>query len=183
MKIMAMADLHGSGYYAKLAYQRFLEEKPDKVVTLGDMVYQGVRNPLTREFSGPDTVEQLNLMAEKSMGVRGNCDADVHQEFLKYPMMADYLLIIEGGRTIFATHGHIFNQDHMPGLEAGDVLLMGHFHKPSWYKKDGVWCMNPGSLACPKEDTPHGYLIIEDGKTFTWKNVEDGSVFHKEVLD
>ncbi|MBR0139197.1 MAG: phosphodiesterase [Firmicutes bacterium] len=183
MKIMAAADLHGSEYYAKLLYQRFLEEQPDKLITLGDMIYQGVRNPLTREFSGVGSVNVLNMMAEKSVGVRGNCDAEVHQEFMDYPMMSDYVLLIEGGRAIFATHGHLFNPDNMPSLAPGDVLLMGHFHIPSWFKKDGVWCMNPGSLACPKNDTAHGYMVIEDGKTFIWKNVEDGSEYHREVLD
>ncbi len=183
MKIMAIADLHGSEYYAKLAYERFLAEEPDKVVILGDMVYQGAKSPLTREFSGLGTIEILNRMADKCVGVRGNCDAEIHQELLKYPMMADYILILEGGRTIFATHGHLFNAEKMPPLAAGDVLLMGHFHKADWSVKDGVWCMNPGSLAVPKDGTPHGYMIIEDGKVFTWKNVEDGSEFHKEILD
>ena len=182
MKIMAVADLHGSGYFAKLMYEAFEKENPDRVIVLGDMIYQGVRNPLTREFSGMSCVDYLNKMADKVIAVRGNCDADVHQEFVNFPMMADYALVCDGGRAIFATHGHIYNEHVMPPIGPGDVLLQGHTHVPCWNMVGSRYVFNPGSLGSPRNGSKEGYMMIEDGRVFVWKTL-DGTEYHREVLE
>ena len=50
-------------------------------------------------------------------------------------------------------------------------LLYGHTHVPLFEKKDGIYCVNPGSISIPKNGSAHSYLILE-GDTLTWKSLE-----------
>ena len=120
---------------------------------------------------------QLNAMADRVLGVRGNCDAEIDQAVLTFPIMADYALLCEGGRTVFATHGHLYNMDNPPPLSPGDILLHGHTHVPCW-ERFGVdnFCLNPGSVSLPKDGSNRGYLLLTD-EGFTWKKLE-GDVYH-----
>ena len=108
---------------------------------------------------------------------KGNCDGEVDQMVLEFPILADYALLESGGRLIYATHGHHFNTAHLPPLQPGDILLHGHTHVPAWqpFGMDNYY-LNPGSVSIPKENTPHGYLLL-DGSVFTWKHL-DGTVYH-----
>ncbi|MCF0149932.1 MAG: phosphodiesterase [Firmicutes bacterium] len=181
MKIIAAGDLHGHTTQAKQLVEAVEREGADKVILLGDMLYQGVYGKITEDFSGPDTKDILNSLADKIIAVRGNCDAEVHQEFLHYPMMADIGVLVEGTRAIYFTHGHLYNQHSLPAMAEGDVLLQGHTHIPAWVCTDGRYVFNPGSMAADKEGNIKGYLLIEDGKTFIWKTME-GEEYHREEL-
>ena len=183
MKILVVSDLHGSTTRVKQLLQAAQREQPDRIITLGDLIYKGVMTDIAPDYCDRECVAMLNTLADRISGVRGNCDAEVHQEFLHFPMLADYLLISDGGRTIFATHGHLYNEEHLPALQPGDVLLQGHIHLTTWHQKDGVRIFNPGSPTLPKQDTRRGYMIIEDGRTFRWKDIETGEEFHTEVLE
>ena len=119
----------------------------------------------------------LNRYADKITAVRGNCDSEVDQMVLSFPMMADYALVSDGKRTLFATHGHLFNESNPPLLKKGDALLNGHFHTPkSAEMENGGLYINCGSVSLPKDGTPHSYIVYEDGE-FTWKDLETGGIF------
>jgi predicted phosphodiesterase len=96
---------------------------------------------------------------------------------LEFPMMADYALLEADGRKLFLTHGHLFNAENPPLLQAGDLLLNGHFHTPCSMKlENGGIYANCGSVALPKDDTPHSYLVVEDN-SLQWKDLETGGMF------
>lgn len=180
MRIMVASDLHGSAYYCEKVLECFKEEKADRLLLLGDLLYHGPRNNLPTGYDPKAVIELLNEAKENLMCVRGNCDAEVDQMVLKFPIMADYCVIPMGEQLIYATHGHIYNENNMPPLKTGDILLHGHTHIPKCVDVNGIKVMNPGSASLPKEDSHHGYMIIDDGH-FEWKDF-DGNVISVEKL-
>ena len=176
MKLMIVSDIHGSAYYCEKMLQAYQKEKADKLLILGDILYHGPRNDLPKEYNPKLVIEMLNNIKEEILCVRGNCDTEVDQMVLKFPVMAEYCILYLGKRMIFATHGHVFNKEHLPMLKKGDILLNGHFHIPKCEKFEDYIYMNPGSVSIPKENSEHSYMIL-DQDTFYWKNLE-GSVYH-----
>ena len=173
MKIMIASDLHGSAFYTEKLLERFEIEKPGKLLLLGDLLYHGPRNDLPENYAPKKVITMLNSLAEHIFCVRGNCEAEVDQMVLDFPVMADYSLIFEQGKTIFVTHGHLFGENNPPKLHDGDILLTGHTHIPAC-ADHGFWYLNPGSVSIPKQGSWHGYMTLEDG-LFTWKDL-DGNV-------
>ena len=82
---------------------------------------------------------------------------------LQFPVLADYMILFAGERAIYATHGHVYNENHLPPLKPGDVLLHGHTHVLRAEEKDGLLILNPGSTSIPKEGNPPTYATLEDG--------------------
>ena len=164
MKLMIASDLHGSAFYAKKWLQRVEEERPDRILLLGDLLYHGPRNDLPEGYAPKEVIPLLNGLAPRLICVRGNCDAEVDQMVLDFPIMADYVLLQAEEHTVFATHGHIHSPEQLPRLQPGDVLLSGHTHVPGHQVREGILCLNPGSLSIPKEDSPHSYLVWESGE-------------------
>ena len=114
--------------------------------------------------------------------VRGNCDTEVDQMVLEFPVLADYAVLPVGQRLIYATHGHIYHVKNLPPLAPGDVLLHGHTHVPAWTEfGQGNLYLNPGSVSIPKENSPHSYMTLE-GNTMQWKELESSAVFHELTL-
>lgn len=170
MKLFIASDIHGSAYYCRLMLERYKAEKADRLLLLGDILYHGPRNDLPEEYAPKQVIAMLNEMKNDILCVRGNCDADVDQMVLQFPIMADYAVLEIDDRTIYATHGHIYNESDLPPLHNGDVLLHGHTHIPKCAKHENYICMNPGSVSLPKENSHHGYMILENGK-FLWKDI------------
>ena len=170
MKLMIASDLHGSAYYTKKLLEAKEKEKPNKLLLLGDILYHGPRNDLPKDYAPKEVIAMLNPLASEILCVRGNCEAEVDQMVLDFPVMADYCVLFESGRTIYATHGHIFSENNPPKLQDGDILLTGHTHIPACVDH-GFWYLNPGSVSIPKENSWHGYMILENG-VFTWKDLE-----------
>lgn len=180
MKLMIASDIHGSSYYCEKMIDAFRREKADRLLLLGDILYHGPRNDLPKEYEPKKVIEMLNRMKTELLCVRGNCDTEVDQMVLEFPILADYAILSVNDRTIFATHGHQFNRENLPMLKEGDILLNGHFHVSA-----GEWIgkyiyLNPGSVSIPKENSEHSYMIIEDN-VYLWKNLE-GEVYKKEVF-
>ncbi len=125
MKYLIASDIHGSAYYCARLLQDFAREQADRLVLLGDILYHGPRNDLPREYAPKRVIDLLNGIRQHIFCVRGNCDAEVDQLVLHFPILADYALLEAGGRLIFATHGHHYNLEHLPPLQPGDVLLHG----------------------------------------------------------
>ena len=182
MKWMIASDLHGSAYYCRKMLEAFEREGADRLFLLGDLLYHGPRNDLPREYAPKEVIPLLNGKKEKLLCVRGNCDAEVDQMVLGFPVLADYAVLPVGQRLIYATHGHIYHVKNLPPLAPGDVLLHGHTHVPAWTKfGQGNLYLNPGSVSIPKENSPHSYMTLE-GNTMQWKELESSAVFHELTL-
>ena len=182
MKWMIASDLHGSAYYCRKMLEAFEREGADRLFLLGDLLYHGPRNDLPREYAPKEVIPLLNGKKEKLLCVRGNCDAEVDQMVLEFPVLADYAVLPVGQRLIYATHGHIYHVKNLPPLAPGDVLLHGHTHVPAWTEfGQGNLYLNPGSVSIPKENSPHSYMTLE-GNTMQWKELESNAVFHELTL-
>ena len=182
MKWMIASDLHGSAYYCRKMLEAFEREEADRLFLLGDLLYHGPRNDLPREYAPKEVIPLLNGKKEKLLCVRGNCDAEVDQMVLEFPVLADYAVLPVGQRLIYATHGHIYHVKNLPPLAPGDVLLHGHTHVPAWTEfGQGNLYLNPGSVSIPKEDSPHSYMTLEEN-TMQWKELESSAVFHELTL-
>jgi putative phosphoesterase len=182
MKWMIASDLHGSAYYCRKMLEAFEREGADRLFLLGDLLYHGPRNDLPREYAPKEVIPLLNGKKEKLLCVRGNCDAEVDQMVLKFPVLADYAVLPVGRRLIYATHGHIYHVKNLPPLAPGDVLLHGHTHVPAWTEfGQGNLYLNPGSVSIPKEDSLHSYMTLEEN-TMQWKELESSAVFHELTL-
>ena len=172
MKWMIASDIHGSAYYCRQMLEAFRREQADRLLLLGDLLYHGPRNDLPREYAPKEVIAMLNDRASDLLCVRGNCEAEVDQMVLDFPVMADYALLNLGERLVFVTHGHLFNEQQLPPLKKGDILLHGHTHIPACREMaNGAMYLNPGSVSLPKEDSWHGYMTLEDG-VFLWKDMD-----------
>lgn len=178
MRLFIASDIHGSATATKKMIERFYEEQCDHMLLLGDILYHGPRNDLPGGYDCKSVVQQLNAIKDKIWCVRGNCDSEVDQMVLEFPITADYMQIPVDGRVIFATHGHHFSPDNPPPIGSCDILLCGHFHIPEIRKlADGLIYANPGSVSIPKGGSEASYMCF-DGKTIYQKRLEDGSVFN-----
>ena len=181
MKWFVASDIHGSKLYCQKMLEAFVREKADRMVLLGDYLYHGPRNELPEGYDPKAVSALLNEYASVIFGVRGNCDAEVDQMMLQFPIMADQLLLENEGHLIVATHGHLYGPEQWGHLPKGDIILQGHTHVPEWRDDGEHLFLNPGSVSIPKKDSPRGYLLIE-GERFIWKNL-DGNVYHFQELN
>lgn len=177
MKLMIASDLHGDAECTRALLQAFAREQPDRLLLLGDILYHGPRNDLPAHYAPKQVIELLNPLRDRLLCVRGNCDTEVDQMVLAFPILADYACLMTGKRGIFATHGHHYNTQTPPPLAEGDILLHGHTHVPAWqpFGRDNLY-LNPGSVSLPKENSPRGYMLAEQD-TFRWKCL-DGTPYH-----
>ncbi len=183
MKWMMASDIHGSAFYCEKLIDAYKKEDASRLLLLGDILYHGPRNDLPRDYSPKSVISMLNLLATEILCVRGNCDGEVDDMVLDFPVLAEYALISEeslGNRMIFATHGHHFNTSSMPKLKKGDILIHGHTHIPCFEEKDGILIVNPGSVSIPKERSEHSYIILEDA-VFTRKSLDGTVIEVKEI--
>ena len=182
MKWMIASDIHGSAYYCRELLAALERESAQKLLLLGDVLYHGPRNDLPRDYAPKQVIEMLNGINEKLLCVRGNCDTEVDQMVLDFPILVDYAILVAGERMIYATHGHVYNEQKLPPLGKGDILLHGHTHVPKCVEHEDYLYINPGSVSIPKENSPNGYLILEDTH-LTWKTLDgveelgEGAVF------
>lgn len=181
MKWMIASDLHGSAYYCRKLLDCFALEGADRLILLGDLLYHGPRNDLPRDYAPKEVIPMLNSVKNKLFCVRGNCDSEVDQMVLEFPILADYAILPVGERLVYMTHGHVFHLDNLPLLRPGDILLHGHTHVPAWtrFGAQNLY-LNPGSVSIPKQDSPRGYMTLE-GTLFRWRDLE-GTTYHEEDL-
>ena len=126
MKLMIASDIHGAAGYCRDLLSAFDREGAARLLLLGDILYHGPRNDLPDEYAPKQVLAMLNERRERLFCVRGNCDTEVDQMVLDFPILADYALLYAGSRTVFATHGHHYNTACPPPLAKGDILLHGH---------------------------------------------------------
>lgn len=182
MKLTIAGDIHGSAKYCGLLLNAHDREKSDRLILLGDLLYHGPRNGLCEEYDPKAVSKMLNERADEILAIRGNCDSEVDQMVLDFPMMSEWLLLENSGISAIALHGHK-NMDFLP-LKGIKAVLSGHTHVPTNIMRNGVLWANPGSATIPKENSPRGYMIWENDR-FLWKTlageVYDG--FNMQIID
>lgn len=174
MKYMFASDVHGSAFYCRKMLEAFQKEGAKKLVLLGDLLYHGPRNDLPEEYAPKKVIAMLNEHKKNIITVRGNCDAEVDQMVLEFPIMADYGVLVDGDYTFYLSHGHIFGEGNLPPLQDVDVFVYGHTHVLRAERKDGQVYLNPGSVSLPKEGNIPSYGLLDQG-IFTIKGF-DGTI-------
>ena len=180
MKYMIASDIHGSAKYCREMLEAYKKEQPDKLILLGDILYHGPRNDLPAEYAPKEVIAMLNPLAGELLCVRGNCEAEVDQMVLDFPVLADYAVFYVGGKMIFATHGHLYGEKNPPKLHGDDVLLCGHTHVPAHTQYENYRYINPGSVSIPKENSPHAYMVITE-EEILYKTLA-GETYRREKL-
>ena len=180
MKLMFASDIHGSASVTEAVLRRYRAEGASRLVLLGDLLYHGPRNDLPDRYDPKAVTAMLNGIRDELLCVRGNCDAEVDQMVLDFPIQADYALFDLDGVTAFVTHGHLFNLDALPPHKDGDLLIHGHTHVLTVQEKDGMTYINPGSAALPKENNPKSYMVYEN-RVFTIKTLEGETILTHRI--
>lgn len=179
MKLMFASDIHGSAYYCRKMLEIYEKSGAGRLVLLGDILYHGPRNDLPREYAPKEVIAMLNPLKDQIYAVRGNCDTEVDQMVLDFPILADYALLSVDGKTFYATHGHVYNQEKLPPMQAGDILVHGHTHLLKAEKveteRGTITVLNPGSVSIPKGGNPNTYAMLEAG-VFTILSLEGNVV-------
>ncbi|MBE6958806.1 MAG: phosphodiesterase [Ruminococcaceae bacterium] len=162
MKLLIASDIHGSAYYCGKLMGILEQFQPDKLLLLGDLLYHGPRNDLPRDYAPKQVIEMLSRHKDIIVAVRGNCEAEVDQMVLPFPCMADCARLEVDGVLHYLAHGHHESPDDLPKLPEGSVLLSGHTHVKMDEVRQGIRCLNPGSVSIPK-DGSHSCMTYEDG--------------------
>ncbi len=164
MRILFISDVHGVPSTLEAALKAGESLGWDKLVLLGDLLYHGPRNGVPNFYDPVKVVEILNGLKDRIVAVRGNCDAEVDQMLLEFPIMSDYAILEAGAETFFLTHGHLWNEYKLPPLGMGTVLAHGHTHIPELKTLEcGIKIFNPGSVSLPKGGTSRSFGHF-DGK-------------------
>lgn len=162
MKYLVASDIHGSAYYCKKMLEAYEREQAEKLVLLGDILYHGPRNDLPLEYGPKQVIPMLNAHKNEILAIRGNCDAEVDQMVLEFPIMADYAMFeLKKGRMVYISHGHVYHEGKLPPMRKGDVFLYGHTHVLRAEEVEGITYLNPGSVSIPKEGNPPTYAVLE----------------------
>ncbi len=181
MKLVIASDLHGDIECTRRLFEAYDRENADKLILLGDLLYHGPRNDLPPNYAPKEVIALLNSRKNELCCVRGNCDTEVDQMVLEFPILADYMLIFEKGKTFFLTHGHHYNTMTPPSLGKGDLLIHGHTHVLTATPfGNGNLYINPGSVTLPKENNSKSYMTYENG-IFIIKDMEGKPILQTEI--
>ncbi|RJG47726.1 phosphodiesterase [Motilimonas pumila] len=160
MKLFVISDIHGAAASLRHALEAYEGSGADHLIILGDMLNHGPRNALPHDYDPMAVVAQLNALSDAIIAVRGNCDSEVDQSLLQFPLDASYNQIPWFGRKLFLTHGHLYSTECLPPLRGGDVFCFGHVHVPAAKQQGEIYLFNPGSIAIPRQSYPASYGII-----------------------
>ncbi|MBQ9151986.1 MAG: phosphodiesterase [Clostridia bacterium] len=169
MKLLIASDLHGSAPACRKLLDIFAASGAQRLILLGDLLYHGPRNDLPEGYDPKAVIAMLSEYADRLFCVRGNCDTEVDQMVLPFPILAETALLFVDGRTWFAAHGHRTGAnptaEDLPRLPAGSVVLTGHTHIPVLETNpDGLLLLNPGSTSIPKGGFAPSSAVYEDGR-------------------
>lgn len=181
MKLMIASDLHGDADCTAALFEQFHASGAERLILLGDLLYHGPRNDLPAGYAPKKVITLLNEMRDALICVRGNCDTEVDQMVLTFPMLSDTACLFADGHTLIAAHGH----HAPPPMREGDILLGGHTHVPvfeSRISESGTQYLhiNPGSVSLPKENSPKSYVVLDDHRVIF--HTLDGTIYREESL-
>ncbi|MBR5445144.1 MAG: phosphodiesterase [Clostridia bacterium] len=177
MKLLIASDIHGSAHWCRKLTEAFAASGADKLILLGDVLYHGPRNDLPDAYAPKEVIDMLNPLADRIICVRGNCESEVDGMVLSFPVSADYGVVAAENTVMYLSHGH----REVPKMVPGTVYLTGHTHVPLAEVTDGYIHLNPGSVSIPKENSPHSYMLYENG-LFTWHDLENGAEYKRYTL-
>ena len=180
-RFMIASDIHGDAQTTEKLLERYRQSGAEKLILLGDILYHGPRNDLPEGYAPKRVIALLNQYKNEILAVRGNCDTEVDQMVLDFPVLADYAYLSADGVCIFATHGHNYNTEKQPPLAKGDILLHGHTHVPTLtrFGNENIY-INPGSVSIPKENSPKSYILYEN-RVFSFRTL-DGVEYRREEI-
>ncbi|TCI02370.1 phosphodiesterase [Corallincola luteus] len=173
MKLLIASDIHGCAHATKQLLKHFVDGKFDYLVLLGDLLNHGPRNPLPLGYDPQTTAALLNQYADRIIAVRGNCDSEVDQALLTFPITADYNHLVLDGRRWFLSHGHLASKEQLPPLQQGDLFVSGHVHLAEIEYDGGITFFNPGSITLPRGGKPASFGSYSDG-VLSLIRLEDG---------
>ena len=162
MKYMFASDIHGSAWYCRKLLEEYRRSGADRLILLGDILYHGPRNDLPREYAPKEVIGMLNSLKSEILAVRGNCEAEVDQMVLEFPVLADYGILVLNGLTFYTTHGHVYHPECLPPMKKGDILIYGHTHLLRAEALGDYYVVNPGSISIPKGGNPPTYGILDE---------------------
>ena len=161
MEFLIASDIHGDGKSAEKLKEIYTYGNFDAFLLLGDLLYHGPRNDLPADYAPKSVISTLSGLSDSIISVRGNCEAEVDQMVLPFPVLSESAVVFADDKTIFLTHGHIWNEERHP--EGIDIFLSGHTHIPVIRERDGILFFNPGSVSIPKGDSDASYGEWIDG--------------------
>ena len=161
-KMLVVSDIHGALSGARAVIEAAEHHQTERILCLGDILYHGPRNDVPADYAPKKVIEIMNSLKDRIIAVRGNCDAEVDQMVLSFPVMSDTNTLYLGNRRLVMSHGHVYGPDHLPFLSEGDIFLSGHTHVPTAYYRDGICLLNPGSVSLPKQNYPASYGVIDE---------------------
>ena len=182
MKLMFASDIHGSLPATERVLSLFAQSSAQWLIILGDVLNHGPRNALPEGYAPAQVAEKLNQHASRIIAVRGNCDSEVDQMLLHFPLTAPWQQVLLEKSRLFLTHGHLFSPDNLPTLAAGDVLVYGHTHIPVAEKHGEIYHFNPGSVSIPKGGYPASYGML-DGNTLSVIALNDQQVIAQVAIN
>lgn len=167
MRILFLSDIHGSVPALDAVLRFFDENHYDLLVLLGDLLNYGPRNGLPAGLDAPAIAERLNARADRIVAVRGNCDSEVDQMLLRFPIQGTYALVVADGLRFFVTHGHVYNERNLPAAPSVDVFVYGHTHlqllEPANAEEGRPALLNTGSPTFPKGGNPPTFATYATG--------------------
>ena len=173
MRLFVISDIHGSDFYFEKILSLFKKSHADFMIICGDYLNHGPRNSLPKDYAPKIVAEKLNTIKDKIIGVQGNCDSEVDQMLLEFPMMSSTAnVLLPTGNRIFIHHGHSFRESDVENfLDDKAIVISGHTHIPKLEIKEyengkNILFLNPGSISIPKEESKPCYGIIENLNDF-----------------
>lgn len=135
MKILVISDIHGSVSAFDKVLTVFKNENCSHMIICGDYLNHGPRNDIPSGYNTKELAARLNEYKSVITGVRGNCDSEVDQMMLEFPVMAPHteMLLPCNGRIVrfFVHHGHLYETEKLlEWTKPGTVIISGHTHIP-----------------------------------------------------
>lgn len=171
MKYIIVSDIHGSLPRLEKVLSFYANNMYDMLIILGDIMNYGPRNGQPEGLDVIGIANRLNSMAGKIVAVRGNCDSEVDQMLLSFPIMSDYALLVAEGKRIFLTHGHKYCEGQKPPLGI-DAFFYGHTHLWKLEKQNDVLVCNTGSITFPKGGNVPTFVTIEEDMQVVIRDLE-----------
>ncbi len=196
MKILFVSDIHGSPSGLRRALEFYDSEGAELLCLGGDIINYGPRNGVPSDLNPQAVVGLLAPHRHEIVAVRGNCDSEVDQMLLPFPTLSDYALVVNEGKRIVLTHGHLpFAQDMLKeadaegkdmGIDKGkdnakggtggwltcDMMVMGHTHLWELQRMaDGTLLCNMGSVTFPKMGREATFAYF-DGRAMSIRTLE-----------
>ncbi|MGD0153165.1 MAG: phosphodiesterase [Thermacetogeniaceae bacterium] len=184
MRIGIISDTHGSVVAWEQALDLFRDV--ELIVHAGDVLYHGPRNPLPVSYEPKKLASLINNAPVPVIIARGNCDAEVDQVMVNWPLQSPYAFIQVDGLRLLVNHGHTSTPEQMLAQAQrhfANLFVFGHTHLATLTKSDGVLMLNPGSPSLPKDERETATVAVADGGLVRLIALKTGQVLAEAGLD